>query len=106
MDVAIKPHSTEQIANGTLFGKGIDTYNGQNIKLESPTLQCATQFMTLLIIQIILTFVLIEHYNESLMDLHSLKSEQIDTSYRMQTEFLRLMLFFIRRSRFLELFFT
>ena len=39
MDVAIKPHSMEQIANGKLFGKRIDTYNGQNIKLESPTLQ-------------------------------------------------------------------
>ena len=101
MDVAV-----EQIANGKLFGKGIDTYNGQNIKLESPTLQCTIQFMTLLIIQLILTFVLIEHYNESLMDLHSLKLKQIDTSCTMQTEFLRLMLFFIRRSRFLELFFT
>ena len=63
----------QQIANGKLFGKGIDTYNGQNIKLESPTLQWTIQFMTLLIIQLILTFVLIEHCNESLMDLHSLK---------------------------------
>ena len=50
----------EQIVNGKLFGKGVDTYNGQNIKLESPTLQWTTQFMTLLIIQLILTSIYLE----------------------------------------------
>ena len=52
---------SDQIADEKLFGKEIDTYYGRNIKLKSPTLQWTTQFMTLLIIQLILKFVLIKH---------------------------------------------
>ena len=34
---------SEQIANGKLIGKGIDTYRGQNIKLSDSTFQWRTQ---------------------------------------------------------------
>ena len=78
----------DQIADRKLFWKGFDTYYGQNIKLKSPKLQWTTQLITLLIIriiQLVLKFVLIKHYDESLMDLHSLIAKQIDASYDMQT---------------------
>ena len=34
----LKRITREQIASGKLYGKGIDTYYGQNIKLNCPTL--------------------------------------------------------------------
>ena len=52
----LKRITREQIASGKLYGKGIDTYYGQNITLNSPTLQWTTQFLTLMLVQIFLTF--------------------------------------------------
>ena len=39
----------EQIADGKLFGKEIDTYHGQNIKLRNSTLQWRTQLTQMII---------------------------------------------------------
>ena len=40
---------SEQIADGKLFGKEIDTYHGQNIKLRNSTLQWRTQLTQMII---------------------------------------------------------